>query len=179
MNTSAPTKHEILRKRAEKLAMALSDRLGVQEHLIEAVVFKLGEESYAIESRFIEEVYPLKDYTPLPTLPPFVYGIVNIRRKIISLINLKVFFDFPSHQDSPSNKVLIVHNSEIEFGILIDEVIGVRRLVPEEIQTSLPTLTGYRQEFFKGVTADRLIVLDGDKLLNNKKIIINATNEGV
>lgn len=177
----------ILKQRAEKLAMRLTDQNAVQDNLIEAVEFRLQNESYAIESRYIQEVYPLKDYTPLPCVPPFVYGIINVRRKIVSLINLKVFFDFPEHQEAPTNKVIIIYNGDIEFGILVDEIIGVRRIIPENIQTSLPSLTGLRQDFFKGIYQppaennhpDKLILLDGEKLLTNKKIVLNAAMEGV
>ena len=42
---------------------------------------------------FVREVYPLKDYTPLPCTPPFVLGLVNVRGQIISVIDIKKFFD--------------------------------------------------------------------------------------
>jgi len=61
----------------------------------------------------------------------------------------------------------------MEFGILADSIIGVRNILLSEIQTSLPTLTGIREEYLKGVTKEREIILDAGKLLSDKSIIVN------
>lgn len=169
-------KQEILRLRAEKLAKPLKTE-STPGNIIEVIVFELGGEHYALEAKYIREVYPLKDYTSLPGAPSFVYGLINVRRKILPLINMKKFFGLPESQESSRSKVIILEEGDLEFGILADSIAGVRKIAPDEIQISLPSLTGVRLEFLKGVTQDRLVILDGSKLLSDEKIIVHETVE--
>ena len=83
----------ILKRRAEILAREKAEK--ADEDSIEVVEFLLANEHYGIESHFIREVYPLKDYTPLPGVPSFVLGLVNVRGRILSVIDIKKFFDMP------------------------------------------------------------------------------------
>ncbi len=85
---------EILRQRAEKLAR--NDAAAVQEETFEVVKFQLADEFYAVESTYTQEVYPLIDLIKLPCTPSFVAGIINVRRKILPVIDLKQIFDLPS-----------------------------------------------------------------------------------
>ena len=137
---------------------------------LEILEFRLAYESYAIEACFVREVCPLKDFTPVPCTPPFVLGIVNVRGQILSVIDLKKFFELPEKGLSDLNKVIVAHNRDIEFGILADAVAGVRAIPVADIQAPLPTLTGIRQDYLKGVTRDRLVVLDGAKLLSDSRM---------
>ena len=115
---------------------------------------------------------PLGNFTPLPGTPPFVLGIINVRGEVRSVIDIKKFFELPEKGLSDLNKVIIVHGRDMEFGILADAVIGVRSLRLAEIQPTLPTLTGVRQEYLKGVTHERLAILDGAKLLSDRKMTV-------
>lgn len=165
-------KKQILRTRAQALAKEPVKEDPSAEYF-EVIEFLLGHERYGIETRYIREVYPLRDLTPLPCTPPFVAGIVNLRGEIISLIDLKVFFELPEKELTDLNKVVVLQNSDVEFGILADEVSGVRRLPAAKVQQSLPTLTDIRAEYLKGVTEDMLIILDAEKILSDKKIIVH------
>lgn len=60
----------------------------------------------------------------------------------------------------------------MEVGILADTIHGVRRIPLGDLQPSLPTLTGVRAEYLKGITGGRLIVLDADKLLSDPKNVV-------
>jgi purine-binding chemotaxis protein CheW len=66
-----------------------------------------------------------------------------------------------------------MHEGEMEFGILADSIIGVRTIPLTELQPSLPTLNGVREEYLKGVSKDRTVVLDGKKLLSDRKLIVH------
>ena len=61
----------------------------------------------------------------------------------------------------------------MEFGILADSVTGTRRIGIDDVQPVLPTLTGIREEYLKGVTGERLIVLDAGRLLASPSIVVN------
>lgn len=170
-------KREILRTRAKALAKEENER-DVREEHIEIVEFHLASETYGIESSFVQEVYPLKELTPLPGTPPFVLGIINVRGRIVSILDVKKFFDLPEKGLTELNKVLVLYGRTMEFGVLADELVGVRKIPLSELQASLPTLTGIREKYLKGVTKERVVILDAEKLLADKKIIVNDSAPG-
>jgi purine-binding chemotaxis protein CheW len=169
-------KMKVLRARAKILAREPEADKGGREQ-IEVVEFLLAYETYAIESSFVREVYPLKYLAPLPGTPPSVSGIINVRGQIVSVINLKKFFDLPEKGLPDLNKVIILQYGKTEFGILADAVLNVRHVFLDELQPSLPTITGVRLQYLKGVTAGRLVVLDAAKLMADPKINISQTKE--
>lgn len=162
---------KILKARASALARKPQSDAVAGESL-EILEFQLAYERYGIESSFVREVCALKDFTPVPCTPPFVLGIVNVRGQILSVVDVKKFFELPEKGLSDLNKVIIVHAGDAEFGILADAVGGVRPILVADIQPSLPTLTGIRQEYLKGVTRDRLVILDGAKLLSDSRMSV-------
>jgi purine-binding chemotaxis protein CheW len=168
---SPEERKRILKARADLLARQ-HGAVQVGE-VIEIVEFMLANELYGIESNFVREVYPLKDYTPLPCTPPFVLGLLNVRGRIISVVNIKKFFNIPEKGLSDLNRVIIIHGYNMEFGILADSILGVREIAMSDIQPPLPTLTGIREEYLRGVTGERMVVLDARKLLADKKIIVH------
>jgi purine-binding chemotaxis protein CheW len=161
----------ILRERARTLARAPEEVEGAKGHL-RVVEFMLAHERYALELSYIREVYPLKELTPLPGIPDFVLGIVNVRGQILSIIDIRRFFELPEKGLTNLNQVIILQSDDMEFGILADEILGTRSIPQSAIQTSLPTLTGIRAAYLKGVTGDRVVILDGGKILADEKMIV-------
>jgi purine-binding chemotaxis protein CheW len=172
---NAPTGEEaraILRERAAALAdVCQADE--PEEEGIAVLEFVLSGETYAIESSFIRQTFPLTGFTPLPCTPPFVMGITSVHGRIVSIVDLRKFFDLPAEGLSNLNRVIIVHDREMEFGILADRIVGIRSLPPEELQASLPTLTGIREEYLRGVTGDRLVLLDVAKILADRRLVVD------
>ncbi|MBI5446920.1 MAG: purine-binding chemotaxis protein CheW [Deltaproteobacteria bacterium] len=169
-----PTQEErrrILRQRARALAR-VPEREPAGERL-QVVEFLVSSERYGIESAYVGEVYPLKDLAPIPCTPPFVLGVVNVRGRILSVLDLRKFFDLPEKGPSDLNKVLILGDGAMEFGVLADEILGFRSLPADALQPSLPTLTEVRAEYLKGVTRERLVVLDGSKILSDPRIVVH------
>jgi purine-binding chemotaxis protein CheW len=163
---------EILKARAQSLARE-TGRDETRAERLEVLEFLLASERYAIEISHVRETIPLKRFTPVPCAPPFVLGLINVRGRILSVIDLKKFFDLPEKGLTDLNKVIILNDGGMEFGILADVVNGVREIPLADLQPSLPTLTGIRQEYLKGVTGERLVVLDGARLLGDRKIIVH------
>lgn len=175
MQDSASSKEEnqaILKKRARLLAQDIQQVDNVQEFL-EIVEFQLASETYGLESSFVREAYPLKDFTPLPGVPPFVLGIVNVRGKILSVIDLKKFFGLPQNGLGQLNKLIILRDEQMEFGILADDILGARSIPVDSIQPAPPTISGIGAEFLRGVTAGHVILLNAEKILNDEKIIVD------
>ena len=69
--------------------------------------------------------------------------------------------------------MIIIHGPNMEFGVLADSIAGLLSVAVKDIQPSLPTLTGIRENFLRGVTRERIVVLDAKKLLADKNIIVH------
>src|SRR5712691_11870622 len=169
---SAEEKRTILKARATALARE-PEKKKSREACLEVVEFGLAKECYALETSYVLEVYPFRELTPLPCTPPFVLGILNVRGRILSVIDLRKFFDLPDTRITDLHKIIVVYTGELEVGILADIVLGVQSIPLSDLQPSLPTLTGVREAYLKGVTASRLLVLDAGKILSDKKMVVH------
>jgi purine-binding chemotaxis protein CheW len=166
----------ILRERARILAKE-TVRNKLDGSTIDVVEFLIASEHYGIESSYVREVCPLRNLTPVPCTPAFVLGIINIHGQILSVIDLRRFFEIPGEQLSDLNRVIVLHSEEMEFGVLADAILGLRSIETERMQTSLPTLTDMRADFFKGVTGDRTVILDGSRILSDPRIIVSEETD--
>jgi purine-binding chemotaxis protein CheW len=166
----------ILRNRAEELATVHSEE-GIDENAVEVLEFILANEHYAVESIYIREVYPMREFTQIPGTPPFVLGLINIRGQILSVIDIRRFFDLPVKGLSDLNRVMVIQTPKMEMGVLADRIIGVRRVSQDTLQPSLPTLTGIRAEYLRGISRDGLVVLDVQKMVADPKLAVNEEVE--
>jgi len=167
---------EILKARAMLLARTASVVEGEKEQ-IEVLEFLLAGETYAIELSFIRETLPLLEFTPLFCTPAYVLGITNVRGRIVSIVDLRRFFDLPASGLTDLNRLIIVRDGNMEFGILADSIIGIRSLLLRDLQESLAALTGIRADFLRGVTAERLALLDMGRILTDKRLIVHEEAE--
>jgi len=172
-----PEIERILRARAQALARAPAPVSAAGERL-ELLEFRLASERYALESRHVQEVHPLRDLTPLPGTPPFILGIVNVRGRILPVLDLKKFFDLPERGLTDLHRIILVRGHDLELGLLADVIVGVRSVAIASLQPSLPTLTGIRADYLKGVDEERLVVLDLDRLLADPKLIVHEDVDG-
>jgi len=173
----APTpaqREDIFRERARLIARTPLIEATPAERL-EVVEFSLAHERYAIVATSVREIYPLTDITPLPCTPAFVLGVINVRGRIISVIDIKRLFDLPEKGLTDLNKVVIIQGHGLEMGILADTILGVRMLHRKEIQPSVSTLTGIRADYLVGVTTERVVILDVGKLLSDTTICVQET----
>ena len=164
--------HTILKNRAIALAQE-PEQKRVASEILEVITFTLAAETYGIESAFVREVYPLKDFTPLPGVPLFIFGIINVRGQILPVIDLKKFFNLPEKGLGELNRVIILWNDQMEFGILADVVHGTQTIETEDIQDAPLAVSGIGEEYLKGVTKERLILLNAERLLSDKSIVVN------
>jgi purine-binding chemotaxis protein CheW len=173
LSPSRAETQKILQRRARSLAQRRQKQTTSSDAHFEIVEFVLGPEHYGIESRHIREIHPLSEFTTLPCTPAFVLGLVNVRGHILSIIDIKKLFELPENGLTDLNKIIIVHGSRMELCILADAIVGVRSIAPEELHPALPTLTGIRAEYLKGITKDPLVVLDVERILADEKILVN------
>jgi purine-binding chemotaxis protein CheW len=165
-------KKNILRARAKNLAQEPESK-GEAEECLEALAFRLAHETYAIETRFIREVYPLTELTPLPCTPDYIYGIINIRGQILTIIDMKKFFGLPEKGITNLNRVIVVQEEDMALGILADEIIGILNIPKSDLNTLLPTMTGIHAGYIKGVNGEGIILLDMERFLNDRQLIVH------
>lgn len=162
----------ILKKRAALFTEEAANENGTKDG-IEIIEFALADEMFAIESQYVREVFHMKTITPLPGVPEFIMGIINVRGQIVTVNNLKKFFNLPEKGLGELNKLIILKNDKMEMGILADVIGGTRILSKDSLENSLNHLSEIGQKYLLGITKDHLIVLDGNNLLNDNRIRIN------
>ncbi len=164
-------KESILQERARALAQERVETPPGQQ--IDIVEFRLARERYAVEALYVREVYSLKEYTPIPCTPSHVLGVFNLRGEIISLIDIRKFFDLPEKGLGDLNCVIILASGDIECGVLADVIVGARSIRLEDVQPPPQTLAGLRQEYIKGISPDRTAILDVARILSDERIMVN------
>jgi len=158
-------KAKLLCARAEALAREPA-RKDTSEQALEVVEFLLAHEHYGLELQYVREVYPLKDLTPLPGTPVFILGVTNVRGQVLAVVDIKKLFGLPDRGLTDLNKIIIIHTPEAELGVLADSVVGLCPVPVSEVQPSLPTLKGIREDFLRGITRKSMVLLDAQKLLS-------------
>jgi purine-binding chemotaxis protein CheW len=167
---------QLLHARALTLARP-PERAAASDSMFELLEFRLAHERYALENKWVREVSNFKELTPLPCCPPFVLGIVNVRGRILPVLDIKRFFDLPEKGLTDLHRIILVGGNDLELGLLADTIVGVRSIPTADLQPPLPTLTGVRGDYLKGVTAERLVVLDLARILADPKIIVHEEVE--
>jgi purine-binding chemotaxis protein CheW len=164
----------LLKDRAKALAKvpALAPAEG---DFITVLIFSLGAETYAVENRHIREVLPVSRVTRVPGVPAFVRGIINVRGRTVSLLDVRLILGLPESALGPTSCLIILQSAGMEFGLLADSIAGLAAIPITVVQPSLPTLTNARADFLLGVTADGLVILDAGKLLADTRLVVDET----
>ena len=140
---------------------------------IEILSFSMAGEIYGIETCHIREVCQIKELTVVPCTPPFIAGVMNLRGRILTIVDLCRFFKLPPGGLTEFNRVIVLKGSDNELGVLADSISGVLMVAVSELQENLPTLTGIHERFLRGVTAQVVAVLDGERLLGDNSLKVN------
>lgn len=162
----------LLKKRAVEMAKEPELKTEGSEY-IGIIAFSLSDENYGIETEFVSEVYHIKEFTALPGVPSYILGVINVRGKILEVIDLKKLFHLPEKGFGELNKVIILRNEQMEFGILADVVHGSQIIAVEDIRAVPDTVSGIGEKYLMGVTKEHLIILSAENLLTDKSIIVN------
>lgn len=163
---------DILTERAKSIAGKNFNKTPLTGETITVVEFLLAPESYAFEEKYVTEVLTLKEITSIPGTPSFVMGVINLRGRIVSIVNLKSLFNLKERGLTELNKVIILKNEKMEFGILADSITGNKTIALNTISPPPLTIDSIGAEYISGVTPDGLILLNAINLLSGKQIII-------
>jgi purine-binding chemotaxis protein CheW len=144
---------------------------------LEVVVFSLANERYGIETRHVREVVRLTDFTPLPGAPHFLIGVTNLRGLVLAIVDLRKFFGVPVRGLSDLSRVMVLGGERAEFGVLADAVEEVIMIASNRIEEPPETVSGVAREYLRGVTGDALILLDGNVLLQDRRLVVDQDEE--
>ena len=164
---------EILRQRARQLAQTVVES-GDDE--VEIVAFHMSGEDYGIETAQLREVFAARAVTPLPCTPAWVSGILNVRGRILTVVDLRPVFGLATDGASAAS-VLIVRGDAADgsgdVALAVDEVVGVRMLTENAIEP--PHALGGAENsvrYVRGVTAEGLALLDAAQILGDPRLVV-------
>ncbi|MGC9797057.1 chemotaxis protein CheW [Fervidobacterium riparium] len=123
----------------------------------EVLVFKALNQEMAIDVEMVEIVIEKTEITPVPRARKVIEGVINLRGKIVPVISLPLLLS--SNAESNYKKIIIVKIEDVEFGLMVDEVIGVLRTSSNELETNLGKMNTYGKKAKGLIKKDmRLIV---------------------
>lgn len=141
-----------------------------QEGASQLVVFNLANEEYGVAIGQVQEIIRPQGITRIPGMPSFIEGVINLRGKIISIIDLRDRFSLVKKENDVNTRVVIAEVSSQTVGLVVDSVSEVLRLANEAVDPLPPTITKIDGEYLKGVgKLDRrlIILLDLEKVLTD------------
>ncbi|MBF0557290.1 MAG: chemotaxis protein CheW [Nitrospirae bacterium] len=138
------------------------------DELLQLVTFNLGNEEYAVAILKVQEINRMKEITRVPNSPAYVEGVINLRGKVIPVVNLRDKFGLPAKENNEQTRIMIMDIQGITMGLVVDAVSEVLRIPSSTVEPTPPMASNISAEFIKGIAKvdDRLIILlDMDRLL--------------
>jgi len=162
---------EILTNRARELAISI-DTDNKDEDYLEVLEFLLSGERYAIGMSYVKEVALLREITPLPGTPPFILGIISLRGAVISIVDLRNILGLPRKGLTDYNRVIVLNDDSMSFGVLADAIIMTHKINIMEISRPPPTVSGIGAAYLTGVLPGPLMVIDAKAMLGDSRMVV-------
>jgi purine-binding chemotaxis protein CheW len=132
------------------------------------VVFELGAELYAVDIARVHEIIRLQSITRVPRSPAYVEGVINLRGKVIPVVDLRRRFGLPVAEHTRASRIVVVEIGEQVVGIVVDAVSEVLRVNTALIEPPSPVVAGVDSEYLEAIARlpERLLILlDLDRVL--------------
>lgn len=141
------------------------------------LTFSLSNESYGIEIRYVTEIIGIQPITEVPELPEYIRGIINLRGKIIPVMDVRLRFKKPFREYDDRTCVVVIDMEDISIGLIVDSVSEVL-LIPDQDIVSPPDVKNGSNKYIKGigkVGSDVKLIIDCYRLLSEEEtgILIN------
>jgi purine-binding chemotaxis protein CheW len=137
--------------------------------LLQLVSFKIGKEEYGVDILNVQEINKMTQITKVPNAPEFVEGVINLRGRVIPVIDLRTRLNLAKKEHDKDTRIIIVEVDNATVGFIVDAVSEVLR-IPVSITEAPPAIVaGIDSEFIKSVgkLEDRLLILiDLNKILS-------------
>ncbi len=142
------------------------------------LTFKLADEEYGLEILKVQEIIQMQTVTRVPRTPEYVRGVINLRGKVIPVIELRKKFGFPSFEDTEKTCIIVVQiaaseSNYVVMGIIIDEVREVLDIKAENIEETPSFGSSINTDFILGMgkmNGNVKILLDIDKVLSVQEL---------
>jgi len=168
---------QILLKRAEALSLPVKEDNSDTEQTIRVLEFRLTGERYGISISFISETIHILDLTMIPGTPAFVQGVMNVRGRIIPVIDLKQLLHLEQVGISASTSTIILRSGSYEVAFLADAIEGIRLIPVSQIKPVPLSTQGVIREFLIGVAAGSLVIIDGEALVRQLETAIRKVKQ--
>jgi purine-binding chemotaxis protein CheW len=148
--------------------------MGDQRHEVQLACFRVGGELYALDIMSIREIIRPQRLTAVPKAPRFIEGVINLRGAVIPVADLRKRFDQSCSEETRKSRIIICSVSGRIVGLLVDEVLEVRRYGRQDVAPAPQFLKGPEADFFLGVARrgdDLVMVLDLDRILSTDERI--------
>ncbi|MFZ5944953.1 MAG: chemotaxis protein CheW [Bacillota bacterium] len=133
------------------------------------LTFSIGRESYGIEIKYVTEIIGLQPVTEIPELPEYIRGIINLRGKIIPVMDVRLRFKKEFREYNDRTCVVVIDIKELSIGLIVDSVSEVLA-IPESEIVFPPEVNKTGNKYIKGigkVGSEVKLILDCEKLLND------------
>ena len=145
------------------------DTSAIHTDMLQFVTFKLAGQKYAVDILKVQEINNMKEITPIPNAPAYVEGAINLRGKVIPVLNLRRKFHMEDVALNDTTKIIILDVRGIIMGAIVDAVSDVLRVSPDVVEPPPAISSNVRAEFIRGIAklpGGLVIVLDMDRLLD-------------
>ncbi|MCP4758392.1 MAG: purine-binding chemotaxis protein CheW [Fuerstiella sp.] len=131
------------------------------EGIMQLVSFQLGKEEYGVEISLVREIILVGEITQVPQTSPHVKGLINLRGKVIPVVDLNLRFGLPAGEPTGETRIVLIDTGGKTIGVIVDAVNKVRRISRDQIAPAPPTVAGLGREYLIGLATldDRLLIL--------------------
>lgn len=136
----------------------------------QVVVFELGGECYGVDISLVQEIIRPPAITAVPRAPEYVEGVINLRGRVIPVINLRTRFGLPGVERGRTARIVVLNVEGQTVGAAVDAVSEVLRIAMSSVEPPGATLSGAAAARLRGIAKleDRLIILlDPNSILND------------
>ena len=140
--------------------------------LMQLVTFSIGEEEFGVDILKVQEIIRMMEITKVPRAPDFVEGVINLRGKVIPILDLRKRFGLVTRDHDKHTRIIVIEISNMIVGFVVDSVSEVLRIPSNTVEPPPPVVSGLESEYISGVgkLADRLLILlDLDRLLSREE----------
>lgn len=140
------------------------------DDLIQLVTFRIGEEEFGVDIVAVKEIIRLMQITMVPRAPEFIEGVINLRGKVIPVVNMRKRFNKSQVTPDNSTRIVVMELDQKIVGFLVDGVSEVLRIPETTVEDPPPVVAGIGSEYIRGIgKLDNrlLILLDLDHLLGS------------
>ncbi|MBI5468350.1 MAG: chemotaxis protein CheW [Deltaproteobacteria bacterium] len=138
------------------------------KEVLQLVTFRLGNEEFSLDILKVQEIIRHMDLTRVPKTPEFVDGVINLRGRVIPVLDLRKRFGLPKDENTNETRIIVVDVDNRTVGLKVDAVSEVLRLPADTVEPPPAIITGVESEYIKGVgklDGRLLILLDVAKIL--------------